>query len=292
MQKKSHNLLFILGNPRSGTSLFRRILDEHSCISIPPESNFLVGLYPKYAEADLTDEKKARLLEDLFQFPKFSDLKIDQYALESQVYDKSMTSFSDIYMAIQRHYANNMGKKSNKTKFIFGEKNRFWRDKAGWISECFPNAIILHLIRDPRDVVVSYLQLKNLQRLDIPYKPELEEDPVAILDEWVRNNDRIKEMQKIHTYYMIRYEELILNTTHTIHNLLEALGLDKDDSIFDYYKKEIFGVTEPISHKPWKVKLAEAPDRDNIRKFEKFLAPTELERIHSLFKEKMADYGY
>jgi len=31
--------IFIIGCPRSGTSLLRRIVDSHSCIACPPESH-------------------------------------------------------------------------------------------------------------------------------------------------------------------------------------------------------------------------------------------------------------
>lgn len=291
MPFQKHNHFFILGNPRSGTSLLRRILDEHSCISIPPESNFLVGLYPEYTENRLSDEKKAQLLVDLFQFSKFEDLKLDRHSLENRIFDKSISNFSDIYTEIQRQYAGKMDKDIQRSKFFFGEKNRFWRDKAKWISKCFPDAIILHIVRDPRDIVVSYFQL-NLQNSDNPHHPKLESDPLAIVKEWVLNNDRIREMGKNHPYWMVKYEELILHTISSMDNILDFFGLDHEDSIFEYYKKEIFGVTEPVSHKSWKAKLTEAPDKTNIGKFENFLSAMEIDRIYAAFKTEMADYGY
>jgi hypothetical protein len=289
--KTKRNIFFILGNPRSGTSLLRRILDEHPSVSIPPESNFLIGLYPQYRDYTLTNKDKEKLLEDLFRFPKFGDLKVDRYALETQVFDRSIVYFEDVYMAIQRQYALQRGKVDNGSIFFFGEKNRFWRDKAEWISSCFPDAIVLHIIRDPRDIAVSYAQL-NRQQLDVPDYPKLEENPIMIINEWILNNNRIKEMQKNHRYFMVRYEDLILNTRNTINKLLDILGLDIDDSIFEYYKKEIFGVTEPMSHQLWKAKLTEAPDKNNIGKFEAFLSPVELGTIHTLFHKNLADYGY
>ena len=233
IMKKKRNIFFILGNPRSGTSLLRRILDEHPSISIPPESNFLIGLYPQYRNTILTNKDKESLLEDLFCFPKFGDLKVDRYTLETQVFNRSIINFADVYMTIQRQYALQRGKIDDGPVFFFGEKNRFWRDKAGWISRCFPDAIILHIIRDPRDIAVSYAQL-NRQQLDIPDYPKLEENPVVIINEWILNNNRIREMQNNHSCFMIKYEDLILNTKNTINHLLDNLGLNMDDSIFEY----------------------------------------------------------
>ena len=42
--------LFIIGNPRSGTSLLRLMLTCHPEIVIPPESHFFLWLEEKYGE--------------------------------------------------------------------------------------------------------------------------------------------------------------------------------------------------------------------------------------------------
>jgi hypothetical protein len=42
---------FIIGNPRSGTTLFRLMLNKHSKMIVPPEAGFLVWLYK-----DIKDE--------------------------------------------------------------------------------------------------------------------------------------------------------------------------------------------------------------------------------------------
>ena len=41
-------MFFILGNPRSGTTLLRVILHSHENIIVPPECGFLTWLYKDY----------------------------------------------------------------------------------------------------------------------------------------------------------------------------------------------------------------------------------------------------
>ena len=68
--------LFILGNPRSGTTLLRRIINAHSLYCVPPECGFVQWLYDKYGhwkqelvsnrefvDSFLTDLEKCRKIE-------------------------------------------------------------------------------------------------------------------------------------------------------------------------------------------------------------------------------------
>ena len=49
---------FILGRPRSGTTLLRTILDAHPNIVIPPENSYLIHLYFKYRHAGVKWESE------------------------------------------------------------------------------------------------------------------------------------------------------------------------------------------------------------------------------------------
>lgn len=40
--------IFIVGRPRSGTTLLRTLYDAHPNVNIPPECQFVVNLYGKY----------------------------------------------------------------------------------------------------------------------------------------------------------------------------------------------------------------------------------------------------
>jgi hypothetical protein len=42
--------VFIIGNPRSGTSLLRIMLNSHSSMVVPPECGFIQWWYQKYKD--------------------------------------------------------------------------------------------------------------------------------------------------------------------------------------------------------------------------------------------------
>ena len=47
----------MIGNPRSGTSLLRLMLNNHPFISVPPECGFVVWLYEKYKNEKFVNKK-------------------------------------------------------------------------------------------------------------------------------------------------------------------------------------------------------------------------------------------
>jgi len=51
------NPIFIIGNPRLGTSLLRVILNAHPNLVIPPECGFAMWLYPQFKNIRIVVEK-------------------------------------------------------------------------------------------------------------------------------------------------------------------------------------------------------------------------------------------
>ncbi|MGB0789818.1 MAG: sulfotransferase, partial [Marinirhabdus sp.] len=65
--------VFILGNPRSGTSLLRLMLNQHSSIVAPPESGFSLWWLHKYGnwcKADNAPQKINGFIDDVLSSRK------------------------------------------------------------------------------------------------------------------------------------------------------------------------------------------------------------------------------
>ena len=59
---------FIVGRPRSGTTLLRTLFDAHPNVTIPPECQFIVNLYPKYGKtSNWTESLLLSFHEDLLE---------------------------------------------------------------------------------------------------------------------------------------------------------------------------------------------------------------------------------
>ena len=72
-------LFFIIGRPRSGTTLLRVLFEAHPHVLIPPESPFIISLYKKYGKVTTWDDRVIReFCEDLFLIGSLSRKSIPE----------------------------------------------------------------------------------------------------------------------------------------------------------------------------------------------------------------------
>src|ERR671936_892991 len=70
---------FVVGVPRSGTTLLRLMLDAHTELAIPPETHFLPRLIRVCRQAEARGEdSRARVLEFLTGHRRWPDFELDE----------------------------------------------------------------------------------------------------------------------------------------------------------------------------------------------------------------------
>jgi hypothetical protein len=137
---------FVVGCPRSGTTVVRLMLDAHSRLSIPPESNFIidVGLDPRLGGWSV-GEMLGRVLEN----PNFEFFDLDPGLTARYVTELEPRCFADVARTVFALYAVSRGKRR------WGDKTPshvFYMRRLG---RMFPDARFLHVVRDGRDVTAS-----------------------------------------------------------------------------------------------------------------------------------------
>jgi len=131
--------LFVLGCPRSGTTMVQQALNRHSSIAIPPETKFFFSFlgHSKYNQLKHTE----RLNKDLN-----IHLELPQSGIRSD--EDSRAFFGE--MATQ--YVSGLQKDGVRW---FGEKTPEHTGHLARIRQLFPDSKILILYRDGRDVALS-----------------------------------------------------------------------------------------------------------------------------------------
>lgn len=141
---------FIVGSPRSGTTLLQLLLDAHPDVAIPPESHIyrvFTPLMPRYG--DLSAEANLRrFADDLVADVWIKAWKLDVTGAEL-VREASRPGRAGVVDALLRRYAAAHGAKR------WGEKTPYHVSFLPQIMADFPNARIIHLVRDGRDVLES-----------------------------------------------------------------------------------------------------------------------------------------
>ena len=100
------NMLFILGNLRSGTTLLRLILDSHSNITVPPECGFLLWLKPKYFDWKTEDinTRTNLFIDDLLKSRKFETWKVEASEIEKIITIEKPHNYDELCKCVYMAY--------------------------------------------------------------------------------------------------------------------------------------------------------------------------------------------
>jgi len=277
--------LFILGNPRSGTSLFRIILNAHPNIVIPPESGFVQWWYPKYKDwsiVDCTSVKIAEYITDLLSSKKIESFGIDADALENYIVKSQPQTYAALSACVYFFYGN---KKEVK---VWGDKNNYYIRHIALLKEIYPKAKFVHLVRDGRDVACSYKELSENLEKDALYRPKLSSEIKTIAEEWQTNNKKIANQIKDHEHITIRYEDVVLNFDETIKSVLAFLKLPWSSLVSHYYELN----DESAITLKWKEKTLKPLDKNVVGRFIKDLTNEEITAFDEIASDCLRKFRY
>tara|TARA_B110000027_G_C16119265_1_gene301871 strand:- start:3136 stop:4002 length:867 start_codon:yes stop_codon:yes gene_type:complete len=279
-------LFFILGNKRSGTSMFRLMVNTHSQITVPPESGFALWFAKKYANIhEYKENVYNEYVEDLFSAKKFETWKLNKEELLEIFMAKKPTTYNKLTKLVYEAYSNKQNKKSK----IFGDKNNYYIDHVEDLAKIFPETRFVFLIRDGRDVAVSYKEI-NETSINSLYKPRLEQNMTKIAKEWTKNGKTLKKFvtgDRVPAMF-IRYEDLLTNPENTMEKVFNFLGLDYEPSILEFYKYN----DEPKEFLQWKRKTTSKLDTTNFNRYKKFLTNEEINEYEIVAKDMLEFFDY
>jgi len=278
---------FIIGNPRSGTTLFRLMLNKHSKISVPPEAGFLVWLNNKYNKSDF-DYKL--FLIDLKTTNKIETWNIDFEELYQVLCKKKPISYSALIDCVYYYYSKYI---LNRKISIYGDKNNYYLDHIDIIQSLYPDAKFIHIIRDGRSVAASYKGVMS-KNINGKYAPKLPTKISDIATQWVENIDTItKNFVNIdkNNKYVMRYEDLILNPTKTLESIVTFLGVDFEENMLEYYTTSEKEGLEPKEYMGWKSKNLMPINIDEVEKY-KLLSDSEIKIFENYASDTLVKYNY
>lgn len=282
--------VFIIGNPRSGTSLFRMMISSHSSVIVPPECGFIQWWYSDYkdwtVELSKCETAIKQFILDLKSSKKIETWNLDYNALENLIKIKQPKSYKELTSLVILQY----GYQQGKSPTVLGDKNNYYINHLQTLNTIYADAKYLIIVRDPRDVTCSYLNVNSLETQS-KYKPQFPDSISDIAKDWVENNLKILQFLKsvnTENYTLVRYEDLLLKPQDELQKCTKVLNLQFEDQMLNYYKNKM----EPSALLDWKKKTNEQIDTSNINKYLDQLSSSDISEIKAISGDLMKTFGY
>lgn len=218
-RKRSQAPVFVLGCPRSGTTLlYHMLLSAGNFAVYRAESQVFNLLEPRFG--DLSLERNRREMFAAWQNSSlFAKTGLEVSQIEQEVITKCENA-GDFLRIVMEAMARNQGVQR-------------WADCTPdhllvlrRIKQTIPNALVIHIIRDGRDVALS-LERQHWIR-PFPWDRGKELPTAALYWEWVVNKGRHDGEALGADYHEVHYEDLIGNPTATLAELGAFIGQDLD----------------------------------------------------------------
>jgi len=276
---------FIIGNPRSGTTLFRLMLNSHSRITVPPECGFLTWLYPKYGSKNFLESTILEsFIDDLLVTKKFETWRISKARLIKHFDELRVSDYGEAAAQIYYAYSSLGDKKS----LLIGDKNNYYVKELEIIKRIYPRCRFLFIVRDGRDVAASYREVM-FSNIKDEYAPLLPVSIDAIAQEWVSNNQLIiKELKSIKMHFLIRYEDLISEPKLVLKEVCKYLKIPYEEEMMNFYLHN----DEPVDFLKWKKKITTKLDNKSIGRFRHDLSGMEISQFESTANDLLAYFRY
>jgi Sulfotransferase family len=212
---------FIVGSSRSGTTLLRLMLAGHSRLHIPPETWFIEPLVAQFPLADALSPNDLQLaLNVMTRHRRWPDMEISADELERQASNLVSPKLADIINIVYRHHLHGAG------KLRIGDKTPRYVRIVPKLCALYPGAKFIHLIRDGRDVAISFIDAKFNGR---PYHGKKFEWTQA-----VQKGLSYRNSSYAHQIMEVRYEELVTNLRPTVRKICAFLGENFEPQLLEW----------------------------------------------------------
>jgi hypothetical protein len=255
---------FIVGCPRSGTTMMQQALNRHSQIVIPPETKYFFSFFGH------SHQQQLRHLERLD-----ADLKITLPRPAARIC--SPEEGRAFYEGMARQYVERLGKPG---VVAFGDKTPEHTGHLPSIRQLFPEAKILVLYRDGRDVAASLTRM-----------PWMSSDLYVNFLVWLYYNRVVQSAraQGWPNLYFARYEDVVAAPAKELRKILHFLDLPYEPAV-----AEGCGNREGVPEREyaWKKRALQKISRDRVGVFRSELSDSQIGILERLGQHALPSLGY
>jgi len=268
-------LFFIVGAPRSGTTLVQAIIGSHPRITIPPETDFF-DRYRMPGAASHSDSVWNEWLERWLGSERWRDQQLDQseFRRRARATDRSERA---VFLVFAEMIADRTGRRR------VGEKSPNHFKSVEHIAGVFPGAKFIHVIRDPRDVVASRLCAGYTE-----FRSTLRH-----AQGWRRAAQKHFELTRTmpaKRYTEVRYEDVVSDTEGVARALCRFLEEEFAPEMLRFHQREDPGFSP--REEAWKGGTRSPIYADSVGGYARKLKPRQIAAVERVAAIEMERLGY
>ncbi len=270
--------IFIIGSGRSGNTLVRRVLMASGAIYIPPETYVLgeiIEIWPRTAL--LPWRERVWLFCAYFEkHPEFSTFgltNLDVFAARAADFSATDRTLRRLIDAFYAYLASAQGAPIGR----WGDKTPYNTHHLPAIGALYPEAKYLWLVRDGRDVSLSYVEA------------ELYPDLASAAARWTRANRACMTFARRGLNVRRQsYEDLVTNPEAAFADLFRWAGLEFTPDMLTILPGPMGDVEQRHHHENVRHPISAA----SAGRWRDQLNPAELSTLPGAFWQMMRDLGY
>lgn len=272
--------LLIIGTQRSGSNLFRLLINQIPAIEAPHPPHILQQFFPvvHYYGSLTVDNNFMGLIEDIVSYIQVNPVPWTNVKLNGQeIFNRcNQRTLVEVFKVIYSIKAEARGA-------------TYWCCKSManvyYIPEIENNGMqpfYIHLIRDGRDVCASFMNAIVGEK-----------HPYLIAKQWVKDQDLATSMTEKYAgnrTVVVKYEEFINDPQKALTPALSMLGLKWDDNFLKYYESDEAKNTAAAGDM-WK-NVIKPIDKGNMRHYSEKLTPGEIKIFEKVAAKTLLRLGY
>jgi hypothetical protein len=279
-------VFFIIGRPRSGTTLLQLFFDAHPNVQMPAECMFVSQLYIKYGfiknwDNEVIDSFIGALCNTfLFTYEKFNIPKIKKELLENC----TRMNYNLACRIIMMNFNSVYPKKEIK---LLGDKNPYYSECFEYLFPIINYAKYVFIVRDPRD---NHISLFNARF----YTPSITNNTIV----WKK---AIKSIEKFSNhfpdrFYTVKYEDLVRDPVTYLKEICNFLSIPFAQEMMSYLDyKNVFTNVIFISDEYLQknhTSILEPINTDKIGQWKKRLSRKKIKTAERIAGKYLDKYGY
>jgi Sulfotransferase family len=268
--------VFVVGSPRSGTTLlYDTLLSAGGFAIYLGESNIFNLLAPRFGDLRVRKNRE-RMFNVWLGSRLFRVSGLERRQIEEQVHDcRNAGDFLRIVM-------DELARQQKAWRWAGNAPEEVLHLRQ--IKETIPEALIIHVIRDGRDVSLSLSEKRYIR--PFPWKDRETPEGAALYWEWIVQKGRTAGAMLGQDYTEVRFEELVRDPRAVLGRLSSFLDQNLD---YDRIQRTAIGT---VARPNTSFSAQQQRGFNPVARWKQQLTPDRLTRIEGLVGRTLSELGY